>query len=108
MNVLTRGRGRPTGRPELPRATWISPSAQGSRSELQQADSRAMKRRLVMRDRLAWIVAIAAVGLVVYLVLPIWVIAAAGALGVGPSKFPRPPGPPRAPPPDTRNYLNPA
>ena len=36
-----------------------------------------MKRRLAVRDRFVWVVGIMAVGGVVYLVLPIWIIAAA-------------------------------
>jgi Flp pilus assembly protein TadB len=42
-----------------------------------------MKRRLAMRDRLAWVVAVAAVGVAVYLVVPLWATAAAAVLVVG-------------------------
>jgi Flp pilus assembly protein TadB len=41
-----------------------------------------MKRRLTARDRLAWLVALVAVGGVLYLVLPVWAIVAAIAAGV--------------------------
>src|SRR4051812_40052441 len=34
-----------------------------------------MKRHLAMRDRAIWVIAVVAVGVTVYLVLPIWVIA---------------------------------
>jgi hypothetical protein len=36
-----------------------------------------MKRRLAIRDRAAWVIAALAIGVVVYLVFPIWVIVAA-------------------------------
>jgi Flp pilus assembly protein TadB len=42
-----------------------------------------MKRRLAVRDRLVWVIAVVAVGIVVYLVLPTWVIAVAVVLAVG-------------------------
>jgi len=42
-----------------------------------------MKRRIVGRDRLAWLVALVAVGVVLYLVLPLWVLVVAVVLAVG-------------------------
>jgi len=39
-----------------------------------------MKRHLAMRDRAIWVIAVVAVGVTVYLVLPIWVIATAAVL----------------------------
>jgi Flp pilus assembly protein TadB len=41
-----------------------------------------MKRRLNARDRLAWLVALVAVGAVLYLVLPVWALVAAVAAAV--------------------------
>jgi Flp pilus assembly protein TadB len=42
-----------------------------------------MKRRLGMRDRLAWLVAIIAVGVVLYVVLPLWTLIVAVVVIVG-------------------------
>jgi hypothetical protein len=41
-----------------------------------------MKRRLTARDRLAWLVALVAVGAVLYLVLPLWALVTAIVVGV--------------------------
>jgi len=54
-----------------------------SRSARLGADSRIMKRRLAGRDRLAWIVALVALGVVLYLVLPLWALIAAVMVVVG-------------------------
>jgi Flp pilus assembly protein TadB len=42
-----------------------------------------MKRRLGMRDRVAWLVAIIAIGIVLYVVLPLWTLIFAVAVIVG-------------------------
>jgi Flp pilus assembly protein TadB len=42
-----------------------------------------MKRRLGWRDRLAWLVALLAVAVVLYVVLPLWVLVAAAVAAVG-------------------------
>jgi hypothetical protein len=42
-----------------------------------------VKRRLALRDRAAWFVAVVAVGVVVYLVLPLWVVVAAVVVLIG-------------------------
>jgi type III secretory pathway component EscV len=42
-----------------------------------------MKRRLAMRDRAIWVIAVVAAGVALYVVLPIWVIATAAVLLVG-------------------------
>jgi hypothetical protein len=39
-----------------------------------------VKRRLALRDRAAWFVAVLALGVVVYLVFPLWVVVAAVAV----------------------------
>jgi len=39
-----------------------------------------MKRRLGARDRLAWLVAVLAIGVVLYFILPLWVLIAAVAV----------------------------
>jgi hypothetical protein len=36
-----------------------------------------MKRRLAVRDRLVWLVALVALGVVAYIVLPLWLVVAA-------------------------------
>lgn len=41
------------------------------------------KRSLTMRDHLAWLVAVIAVGVVLYVVLPLWVLVAAILVVVG-------------------------
>src|SRR6478672_3440177 len=48
-----------------------------------EVDIRTMKRRLVGRDRLAWLVALIALGVVLYLVLPLWVLLAAVLMVLG-------------------------
>jgi Flp pilus assembly protein TadB len=48
-----------------------------------------MKRRLVARDRLAWLVALLAVGAVLYVVLPLWALVAAVLVGVAVPVFVR-------------------
>jgi len=35
-----------------------------------------MKRRLAVRDRLAWVVALLALGIVAYVFLPVWIVVA--------------------------------
>jgi Flp pilus assembly protein TadB len=42
-----------------------------------------MKRRLVARDRLAWLLAVLAAAAVLYLVLPLWALFAAVVIAVG-------------------------
>jgi Flp pilus assembly protein TadB len=42
-----------------------------------------MKRRLAGRDRLAWLVAVVAVGIVLYFVLPLWVLVTAVVIVAG-------------------------
>jgi len=42
-----------------------------------------MKRRLAGRDRLAWLVAVVSVGVVLYLVLPLWALVVAVVVVVG-------------------------
>jgi hypothetical protein len=42
-----------------------------------------MKRRLAIRDRLAWLVALLALGVVAYVFLPLWVVVAAVVLLLG-------------------------
>jgi hypothetical protein len=39
-----------------------------------------MKRRLAMRDRAIWVIAIVAAGVALYVILPIWVIATAAVV----------------------------
>jgi Flp pilus assembly protein TadB len=41
-----------------------------------------MKRRPTARDRLAWLVALVAVGAVLYLVLPLWALVTAIVVGI--------------------------
>jgi Flp pilus assembly protein TadB len=53
-----------------------------SRTRRVEADTRRMKRRLTARDRLAWLVALVAVGAVLYLVLPLWALVTAIVVGV--------------------------
>jgi Flp pilus assembly protein TadB len=45
-----------------------------SRTATEAVDNGFMKRRLGMRDRLAWFVAVIAVGIVLYVVLPVWIL----------------------------------
>ena len=42
-----------------------------------------MNRRLAGRDRLAWLVALVAIGMVLYLVLPVWALVGAVMVIVG-------------------------
>jgi Flp pilus assembly protein TadB len=42
-----------------------------------------MKRRLGIRDRVAWLVALVALGVVLYVVLPLWALITAVAVIVG-------------------------
>jgi Flp pilus assembly protein TadB len=42
-----------------------------------------MNRRLAGRDRLAWLVAVVAVGMVLYLVLPLWALVGAVVMIIG-------------------------
>ena len=42
-----------------------------------------MKRRLAVRDRLAWVLALVALGVVAYVFLPLWVVVAAVVLLLG-------------------------
>ena len=42
-----------------------------------------MRRRLALRDRLAWAVALVALGVVAYVFLPLWVVVAAVVLLLG-------------------------
>ena len=61
----------------------ISARVPESRNVGRYVDINIMKRRLVGRDRLAWLVALVAVGVVLYLVLPIWLLVAAVLTVVG-------------------------
>jgi len=42
-----------------------------------------MKRRLGMRDRLAWLIAVLAIGAVLYFLLPLWALIGAIAVIAG-------------------------
>jgi predicted ABC-type sugar transport system permease subunit len=42
-----------------------------------------MNRRLAGRDRLAWLVALIAIGMVLYLVLPLWALVGAVLMIIG-------------------------
>jgi Flp pilus assembly protein TadB len=42
-----------------------------------------MNRRLAGRDRLAWLVALVAIGIVLYLVLPLWALVGAAVMIIG-------------------------
>jgi hypothetical protein len=42
-----------------------------------------MPRRLAMRDRMVWVIAALALGVVVYVVLPLWAVVTAVALLIG-------------------------
>jgi Flp pilus assembly protein TadB len=58
-------------------------TAAKSRSAARSVDSRIMNRRLAGRDRLAWLVALIAIGMVVYLVLPLWALVGAVVMIIG-------------------------
>jgi Flp pilus assembly protein TadB len=42
-----------------------------------------MQRRLAVRDRLAWLVALLALGVVAYIVFPLWLVVAAVVVLLG-------------------------
>jgi Flp pilus assembly protein TadB len=68
----------------LPIVIPVAPSSyrRRSRSVPLKADTDVMKHRRAMRDRLAWIVALAAIAVVLYIVVPLWVLVVAVAVAI--------------------------
>jgi len=54
-----------------------------SRKAAETADSTIMKRRLAIRDRMMWLVALVALGVVAYILLPLWLVVAAVVVLLG-------------------------